>query len=58
MRLTEATRADDGVAMGVSPRGSIALIRGARSLAAIRGRSLMSSRMTSRNCWFRYTRTG
>jgi MoxR-like ATPase len=39
MRLTEATRADDGVAMGVSPRGSIALIRGARSLAAIRGRS-------------------
>lgn len=39
MRLTEATRADDGVAMGVSPRGSIALIRGARALAAIRGRA-------------------
>ena len=39
MHLTEATRSDDGVAMGVSPRGSIALIRGARALAAIRGRS-------------------
>ncbi|MDD4139396.1 MAG: MoxR family ATPase [Clostridiaceae bacterium] len=39
MRITEATRQDDGVAMGVSPRGSIALIRGARALAAIRGRA-------------------
>lgn len=38
MQLTEATRTDDSVALGVSPRGSIALIRGARSLAAIRGR--------------------
>jgi MoxR-like ATPase len=36
--LTEATRADASVSMGVSPRGSIALIRGARALAAIRGR--------------------
>ncbi len=42
MRLTEATRQDDGVAMGVSPRGSIALVRGARSLAAIRGRSFVT----------------
>jgi|LSQX01.1.fsa_nt_gb MoxR-like ATPase len=42
MRLTEATRQDDGVAMGVSPRGSIALVRGARSLAAIRGRAYVT----------------
>lgn len=38
MRITEATRKDDGIAMGVSPRGSIALIRGARAWAAIHGR--------------------
>ncbi|NLM77443.1 MAG: MoxR family ATPase [Ruminococcaceae bacterium] len=42
MQLTEATRNDDSVSMGVSPRGSIALIRGARSLAAIRGRSYVT----------------
>ncbi|HBP38526.1 MAG TPA: magnesium chelatase [Clostridiales bacterium] len=38
MRLTEATRSHDAVSLGVSPRGSIALMRGARALAAIRGR--------------------
>lgn len=39
LRLTEETRSNAAVAMGVSPRGSIALVRGARVLAAIRGRS-------------------
>jgi MoxR-like ATPase len=38
MQLTEATRANEAAALGVSPRGSIALMRGARALAAIRGR--------------------
>ena len=39
LRLTEATREHEAVAMGVSPRGSIALVRGTRALAAIRGRT-------------------
>jgi MoxR-like ATPase len=39
MRLTEATRSHGAVALGISPRGSIALMRGSRALAAIRGRS-------------------
>ncbi len=38
MQLTEATREHEGVALGVSPRGSIALMRGARVWAAMRGR--------------------
>lgn len=38
LRLTEATRSHEAVALGVSPRGSIALVRCARALAAIRGR--------------------
>ncbi|MEA4890186.1 MAG: MoxR family ATPase [Clostridiaceae bacterium] len=38
LRLTEETRNQAAVAMGVSPRGSIALVRGTRALAAIRGR--------------------
>jgi MoxR-like ATPase len=38
MRLTAATRSNPAIALGVSPRGSIALMRGARVLAAIRGR--------------------
>ncbi len=39
MQLTEATREHEGVALGVSPRGSIALMRGARVWAAMRGRA-------------------
>jgi MoxR-like ATPase len=39
MRLTAATRQNPSIALGVSPRGSIALMRGARVVAAIRGRN-------------------
>ena len=39
MRLTAATRQTPSIALGVSPRGSIALMRGARVLATIRGRN-------------------
>lgn len=38
MRLVAVTRDNPAVALGVSPRGSIALMRGARALAALRGR--------------------
>lgn len=38
LSLTEATREHEAVQLGVSPRGSIAMVRGARALAAIRGR--------------------
>ncbi|NLW11611.1 MAG: MoxR family ATPase [Clostridiaceae bacterium] len=38
MRLTEATRNHESIALGVSPRGSIALARGARIRAAMQGR--------------------
>ena len=41
LRLAEATRAHEAVALGVSPRGAIALARGARTLAAIRGRAFV-----------------
>jgi MoxR-like ATPase len=41
LRLTEATREHESVLLGVSPRGSIALVRGSRALAAIRGRTLV-----------------
>ena len=36
--LVEATRQDDGLRLGASPRASIQLLRAAKSLAAIRGR--------------------
>ncbi len=36
--LTEATRKDPRVRLGVSPRGSLALYKGAQALAAIQGR--------------------
>lgn len=39
MQLTEATRSHEGVALGVSPRGSIALMRGVRVWAAMHGRN-------------------
>ena len=36
--LTEATRRHPDVSLGVSPRGSLALLKGSQALAAIRGR--------------------
>lgn len=39
VRLTEATRAEDEVRLGASPRGSLALLRAAQVEAAARGRS-------------------
>lgn len=36
--LVEATRAVEGVTLGVSPRGMLAMMRGAQALAAISGR--------------------
>ncbi len=39
LALVAATRADSRVAVGVSPRGSIALYKAAQALAAIRGRT-------------------
>ena len=36
--LAEATRSHSDLVLGVSPRGSLALLKGAQSLAAIRGR--------------------
>lgn len=37
VRLTEATRQDARIALGVSPRGSIALLKMARAMALMRG---------------------
>ena len=37
VRLTEATRQEPRIALGVSPRGSIALLRMARAMALMRG---------------------
>jgi MoxR-like ATPase len=39
--LAEATRNHAGVSLGVSPRGSIALIRAAQARAATRGRDFV-----------------
>jgi len=39
LSLVTATRADVRLALGVSPRGSLALYKGAQALASIRGRS-------------------
>jgi len=39
--FSAATRADSRIAVGVSPRGSIALYKAAQALAAIRGRSFV-----------------
>ncbi len=39
--FSAATRADSRIAVGVSPRGSIALYKAAQTLAAIRGRSFV-----------------
>ena len=37
--LVHATRGNDGIALGVSPRGSLALARTAQALAAVKGRT-------------------
>jgi MoxR-like ATPase len=39
VELVRATRSDPRLALGVSPRGSLALYKGAQALAAIRGRA-------------------
>ena len=42
LSLIEATRSNENLAAGVSPRGSIALYKAAQSLAAIRGRNYVT----------------
>ncbi len=39
LRLTRATRGDEAIQLGASPRGSLALYRTSQALAAIRGRA-------------------
>ena len=39
LRLVSATRTDPRLVLGVSPRGSLALYKGAQALAAVRGRT-------------------
>jgi MoxR-like ATPase len=39
--MVRATRSRAGIALGASPRGTLALFRGARALASIRGRSFV-----------------
>jgi MoxR-like ATPase len=39
--LTQATRADSRVALGASPRGTLALLKLARAEAALRGREFV-----------------
>lgn len=41
VRISRATRAADSVRIGVSPRGSVALLRASQSLAAASGRSFV-----------------
>lgn len=38
LALVQATRTDDRIRLGISPRGSLALMRAAQAMAAIRGR--------------------
>ena len=42
LNLIEATRKDENLAAGISPRGSIALYKAAQSLAAVNGRSYVT----------------
>ena len=42
LNLVEATRNDDNLAAGISPRGSIALYKAAQSYAAVRGRNYVT----------------
>lgn len=41
LKLTHATREDSAIALGASPRGSLALYRTSQALAAIRGRAFV-----------------
>jgi MoxR-like ATPase len=41
IQITRATRENDAIQLGASPRGSLFLYRGAQALAAIRGRSFV-----------------
>jgi MoxR-like ATPase len=41
VRVVRATRDHEGVELGVSPRGTLALYKTAQALAAIRGRSFV-----------------
>ena len=41
LKLTQATRDDSALALGASPRGSLALYRTSQALAAIRGRAFV-----------------
>ncbi|MBN1686513.1 MAG: MoxR family ATPase [Spirochaetales bacterium] len=41
LRIIKKTRTDDRLLLGVSPRGSLALFKGAQALAAIRGRDYL-----------------
>ena len=41
LKLTQATRDDSAIALGASPRGSLALYRSSQALAAIRGRAFV-----------------
>lgn len=42
VNIIEATRKASGIVMGVSPRGSIALLRGAKAYAYLQGRSYVN----------------
>ncbi len=42
LNLIDATRKDDNLAAGISPRGSIALYKAAQSYAAVRGRNYVT----------------
>jgi len=42
LNLVEATRQDDNLAAGISPRGSIALYKAAQSYAAVQGRNYVT----------------
>lgn len=42
VRIIQETRRDREILLGVSPRGSLALLRSARALAAVRGRSYVN----------------
>ena len=42
LNLVDATRKDDNLAAGISPRGSIALYKAAQSYAAVRGRNYVT----------------
>jgi len=42
LKLTQATREDAAIALGASPRGSLALYKTSQALAAIRGRAFVT----------------